>query len=236
MRLYYREIGFSWDEALLGKNDHPQSVRITTPGFFDKIYPKYPVWDIGWKDYFDFQADLFDRIKKVSLSGRLEINHQPPFDYMRTYYWRDTIVACVSQKVKTVFEELQINEEEAIFCPISIPKVKDSFYLLFAPIIPFEWATIDYLHSVFTDKDGNILKYSGTDEFLSSLYSDAVVQIKKNVISPHCKSKDVIHLPFGPVYFSNRIINAFKKNTIVGSEIIEKSSIFYKQLAFSDEE
>lgn len=228
----YYQIRVTWDEKLLKRRGSPQSVSITTKDFFSKYYPRLYDWD--WENYFSGRDDFYKRIPSP-LTGKLW--YKGPIDFMEACYIRGGMVACVSEKVKKIFEELGVNKNEYILHPISIQKEDGTFYILFVPFLSIQELGIDYRYSTFETRDEDVFLFSG-DKMLNDYLSnhENTLLATKLVLNPPIKDKDIINAGYihGGIYFSDRIIKAFDHYNVIGYEVSNPRRMHYGPLSFSD--
>jgi hypothetical protein len=233
----YLQIEVSWDEKLLKRRTAPQSVSITTKDFFTKYYPRLYDWD--WKTYFS-NREGFYKIIPSPLTGKLW--YKGPIDFMEACYTRQGMIACVSKKVKDIIIGLNGSEREFIFHPIRIFGEDDIFYILFVPFLSVEELGINYHYSIFgtknikTDEKTIVSFYDDQtlDEYVSD--NDNPLLTFNLVLNPAIKNRDVINAGYihGYTYFSDRIVNAFEENHIVGYEVLKPGTLGTCPLSFSE--
>lgn len=233
----FHQIDVSYDETLLKNRSEPQSVSITTRDFFKKYYPRLYDWD--WDSYFEDKEGFYKRIP-TPLSGRLW--YKGPVDFMDACYLRPGMVACVSEKVKEILADLQINNEEYYLHPITISKEDGAFYILFVPFLSVEELQIDFENTLFNFKpwpEEQLTRFQNNNELLTYLsQKDNPLWTKRLVLNKSLCHKDIINAGFihGDIYFSNRIIEAFEKEHVIGYQILQPNSIGTTPLYFSKED
>ena len=228
----YHQIKESWDEKLLGRRSGPQSVKITTPGFFTDVYP-IPPDDESW-DYFAFQKELFAKLDGLQLSGKLD--YKKPIDFMCAYYSRITMIACVSEKVKRILEDLNVSREELTICPITLEGIPETYYVLFSPVLSVKELGLDFSRTLFKDDsdEGKLYHFSDEKEMLENYNKEGMRYSYKNiVISRNNMCRKIINVQYGGIFFSETIMDAFAENGVVGYDYIRPGSYFYKELDFS---
>lgn len=219
----YQIIEVSWEEELLRRRTHPQSVKVTTPGFLDFLKKKYyEYYDAG--RYLDYYSDLHMLLSSFDdpLSG--ELDYKGPIDYMLAYYYRRGMIACVSERFKTILDDKGVDKEEYILKPINIKGLSDCYYLFFVPMISRHQAHIVYKESEFyiDDIDSPLHKQS-----ISILSDDDYsrfprIKTRKIVLNSGNKGiRDIYYIDVcNHVFFSERIIEAFESQHIIGAKIV----------------
>jgi hypothetical protein len=232
--LLFHQISVSYDERLLKRHAEPQSVSITTPRFFKEYYPNIRDWD--WTVYFA-NRDCFYRSIPNPLIGKLW--YKGPIDFMDACYLRKGMVACVSEKIRRILMELQVNKEEYILHPIVISKEEALYYILFIPFLSIEELKIDFDNSVFDYAlwPNEKLRYFRSKEELYEylLNRDNPLRTKRLVLDKSLMQRDIINAGFihGDIYFSNRIIEAFNEEQVIGYQVLQPGSEGTTPLVFS---
>lgn len=229
----FYQIQVSWDEKLLKRRGGPQSVSITTRDFFSRYYPRLCEW--RWKDYFSDRDGFYQRIP-VPLTGKLW--YKGPIDFMDACYNRKGMVACVSNKVKNIFHELKVDSGEFVLHPIEIQNEQDDFYVLFIPFLSNEELRIDYSRTLFNYAPWpDVLeRYFSGEQELQEYLSDInnPLRTKRLVIDQSLGNRDIINAGYihGDIYFSERIIQAFREREVIGYEVEDSPTAC--PLSFSD--
>ncbi len=227
----YREIELSWDERLLGKRAAPQSVKILTPDFFSKYYPRLADWD--WKDYLENKDSFYDRIPKP-LRGKMD--YKNPLDYMGVYFYRPGMEACVSWTVKKVFDDLSIDSSQYKLIPIEIDNTLGDYYVLFYPFTGlFEDSGVIWSQCLFVD-DSNGEEYAikGKEDYLVNLRDPQKEIVAKRIVLPsRYRSYDVINLWHScRCFLSARLASSLCN--ILGTEMITPDRKSFCELVFTD--
>lgn len=230
----YQIIEVSWEEDLLRNRSHPQSVKVTTPGFLDFLKNKYyEYFDAGRPlDYYSDLSLLLSSFKDP-LSGVLD--YKVPTDYMLAYYYRRGMVACVSERVKIILEDNEVNKEEYILKPIRIKGLSEVYYLFFVPMISRCSAHIVYDESEFYIDDID----SPLHKQIISIRSDEdyrrIPNLKPRKIvlnTGNIDTRDIYYINgCNDVFFSKKITDAFSCQRIIGARIVpcgNKCTLFVK--------
>lgn len=233
--LSYHQIRVSYDEKLLNRRAEPQSVSITTPNFFKQYYPHLYEWD--WNKYFA-EREYFYRSMPNPLVGKLW--YKGPIDFMDACYLRKGMVACVSEKVRRILIELHVNKEEYILHPIVISKEDASYYVLFVPFLSIEELKIDFDNTVFDFApwpDEQLGSFRGKEELYEYLSkNDKPLRTNTLVLNESLTQRDIINAGFihGDIYFSDRILDAFNEEHVIGYQVLRPGSQGTTPLRFSN--
>ncbi len=227
----YREVEISWEPAILGRKSVPQAVKITTHGFFTEFYPRLIDWD--WELYFQDKSAFYDRIP-TPLQGRLD--YKKPIDYMKVYYFRPGMEACVSESVKKHFESLDVDRDQYRLIPIDLGVSSSDFYVLFYPFTSlFEESDVKWSKCIFTDRFSyEEIVFRGKDDFISNLLNHQKdVRAKRIVLPSKYRSYDVINMwHSGRCFLSERLASSL--STIKGVEIVTPDRKTFCELVFED--
>ena len=219
MNIDYHIIDVSWENKYLRGRTYPQSVRITTSGFLERLKEKlYEERDDSLYHYYQSIPSILNEFPD-QLQG--ELDYKQPLDFMGVYYTRPGMVACVSNRVKAIFDNIGVKSNEYILKPISIKNQPVLYYVLFIPIIPLSKAGIDYSASVFTythnDKIGNSLTINNANDFLNH---QADYSPQRIVLEQPKPFRDIYHIEAcTDIFYSNRIAEAFRNEHISGAKV-----------------
>ena len=222
MKRYY-QITTTIDPKVIGRSSMPYTIKITTKGF-----GKYAMENChGMLMYFEHKDTIYEHLPD-NLTGILE-RKKKCIDYMDYYPKFLSLNAVVSERIKRIFEELNVGKNEYILKPITIKNADEPYYLLFIPIIPD--TELIYSKTLFenvSDKN-DVRMFKDSEE----LHSAEKLYIAKKAILPRKYSKYKIidiQATLGP-FFSEDIINAFEEEGIVGYDVI-RGGWFYYELDF----
>lgn len=231
MDSFYREIEVSWDEKLLRKRAAPQAVKILTPGFFTKYYPRLYDWD--WKEYFENRDSFYERIPKP-LQGKMD--YKKPWDYMGVYFYRPGMDACVSGAVKRLFESLHIDADQYRMIPIELDYAQGEYYVLFYPFTGlFEDSGVIWPQCVFiNDRTGEKYRFKGKEDYLLYLHDPTkMVKAKRIVLPSSYRTNDIINLwHSGRCFLSERLVSSLCN--IIGTEVVSPQRKSFCELVFDD--
>ena len=222
-KMKYHQIDFSLDEKIIGKNEMPHTISIESKEFQKYISSRAK----NISAYFENKDGLYENMPEP-LCGKL-IKRKNAIDFMDFTPACLSLVAVISGKIKEIFEKLQVSKKEYVLKEISIKGYAEPFYLLFLPIISDK--EFVYSGCIFEEMfdEGNTKIFSNREEY----YNDTnYYLLKKVTLGKAYKDYDLLYYPQGSGYFfSERIINAFQKENIVGYEIIT-GGCFYEEIEF----
>ena len=213
MNTKFFSVDVSWDEKILKKRSHPQSVKILTSEF-DEYIDKY---DHDWDLYFSHIEDFFDNMPQL-LEGKFDYK-DGTWDYMVAYFRRRGMIAAVSEKVKNILEELHVQKNEYVLKPINIQGYDGPYYLMFVPFIPDSeliYPLSDFVN-FFTKEIYNFENITKMKEHINDIYL-------LNVCLPDkYKERDIILVQWcAGVFFSKRLARAFIENNVKGFRVTSR--------------
>lgn len=219
MNIDYHIIDVSWDYKYLRGRPYPQSVRITTSGLLDCL--KEILYEERPDSLYNYYQSLPSLLNGFPEQLHGELDYKNPLDFMGVYYTRPGMVACVSNRVKSIFDTIGVNPDEYILKPITIKNQSAIYYVLFIPMIPISKAGIDFSTSVFSyahnDNEGNHVVISNARDYLEN-QADYVPQ--KIVLEQTKVLQDIYHIEScSNIFYSSRIVEAFKNEHISGAKI-----------------
>lgn len=228
--VHFFQIESSWDEGVLKHHQTPQSVKITTPGFFNKYYPQFYYWD--WGQYFADREGFYQRIP-VPLKGKLE--YKGAIDFMDSTYLRDGIVACVSKKVKDILQNNMVAPNNYYLIPIELSNEIGDFFVFFIPFLSLSELKINYALTHFIINEKDTLFQNETELANYLLNHDNPLRTSSLCLDVSLQNLDIINAGFvhGYIYFSERIIKAFGNSGIVGFSVKHGGTIGTCPLVFS---
>lgn len=139
-----------------------------------------------------------------------------------------SLKAVVSAKVKNVFEKIHVHKSEYILKPIKIHGIASDFYLLFVPII--RDTDFVYPKCKFIDMyNENIKVFQNRLEF----YNDKEIYFPQEItLIRKYQGYDLLYPQGADVFFSNRVLEAFTNEGVIGYDII-KGGCFYCTIKIS---
>lgn len=134
---------------------------------------------------------------------------------MRTIPYYPTLKYAVSEKVKTILEELKVNKSEYHLEEFSIERNDEKFYFLFIPLLKsIEY--LDFSKSVFIENmEENEIIFDNYEQYTESFCRAKTLYVKKEL-----ENREIVSLQAGGPFYSERIIEAFQKQNVIGYEII----------------
>ncbi|MGN0232652.1 MAG: hypothetical protein ACI4A8_10655 [Muribaculaceae bacterium] len=219
------QLDFTDDKRIRGRYNDPHTINIVS-----KEYIKYMSEKNGNMFlHLDNQETLYEEMPE-NIEGKL-YKRNNVVDYMniRPYYIGQ--VAVVSNKIKQIFERLNVPKNEYALKKISIKDFEDEFYILFVPKIndtEFVYPKCIFA-KMFDNFEGITTIFNSLEEYYNRTET---YESKKVTLKSDYKDYDIL-FPRTTVcpYFSERIINAFQQENVVGHEIV-KGGICYTELDF----
>ena len=212
INIEYQAIEVSWDQKLLGRRSGPQTVKILTQAFDEYMRENNSdtfmhIRNLDW---------LYDRIP-LPLIGRF-LYKDDSWDYMSAIYFRFGMIAAVSQKVKIILEDLNVSQDEYVLKPISVEGSDRQIYLLFIKTISD--AELIYPESTFNvDESESMMHFSSYNE--RAMVPDGC-GVRDIFLPESYRNRDIINLQSSvPVFFSQRLVDAFEKNNIKGFAVVK---------------
>lgn len=200
------------DPKIIGRSELPLSVQIKDKEFLE--YRKKHLDHI--EDYFA-KGGVFDEFPQ-QVVGKMYQRKKEPIDIMDLIPFCIGIEYVVSEKVKQIFEKLQIDRTEYHIEDLKIEGYNSKFYFLFIPILP-DSKYIDFAKSVFWNVFAEKPHTFGS--FIA--YKEDKVnrfRAKELYVNSELHDRDIIKLQSSRTHFSSRILEAFEANGIIGYDII----------------
>ena len=218
----YYQLSFTLDKSVRGKFEMPHTISIESTNFQKYISEKSKNITMYFRNRKNLYEDMPDNLMSKLLKRKNVI------DFMDFTPACLSLIAVVSNKIKRIFEHLDVSRNEYVLKRISIKGFSDDFYLLFLPIIPD--TEFVYSRCVFEDMfDSGISKvFTNRTEY----YSDPnYYYLKRVALENKYKGYDLLYPQGGGFFFSERIIEAMQKEKTVGYDII-KGGCFYEEIVF----
>lgn len=230
----FKKIFISWDEKLVGRKSAPQSVKITTPNFFTDYYPL--LYKIDWNSYYSDRDSFYQRMP-VPLTGKLDYKI-PPYDYTNVYFFRPGMMACINEKVLDIFRKLKVDQREYYTIPIQIGGVEEPYYVLFFPFIcNLCDSGIIWSESLFRDDHTKeLFSFRDRKEYIQRKATEKKFSDYRIVLPRHYQQRDILsfHLSIVQGIVSDRIVDAFQQEGIIGAEFYNLGTNFAPYIAFDD--
>jgi len=207
-KVFY-QIGFTLDNKIRGRYEMPHTIDLCNELIEYKRQKCKDVWQ-----YFE-NIDTIYQDMPQNLTGRL-YKRKDFVDIMKCSPYFLSLRYVVTEKVKSIFESLNVDKNEYILKEISIENFNEKFYLMFIPIINAK-NIIDFKNSYFRCGD-NIVSY---DSYSDYYIKNQVDTPKRLSIPKEYTEKDVFSLQIGGVFISERIIKRFESENVVGYDIEE---------------
>lgn len=221
-KMKYYQLTFTLDEKIRGRYDMPHTIEIESRDYLKYISDRANPISAYFENRKDLYADMPD-----DLCGKI-LERKDVIDFMDFTPACISLVAIVSNKIKRIFEKLNVSKDEYVFRRISIKGHAEDFYLLFLPIIPD--TDFVYPKCIFEDMfdDGVVKTFNSRTEY----YQDPnYYYLKKVTLSGDYKDYDLLYPQGGGFFFSERVVEAMQQENIVGYDII-KGGCFYQDIDF----
>lgn len=209
----YHTVKVSWDEALLKRRTGPQSIKITTKSF-DEYMEQYTYGN--WNNYYRDIDFLYDRIPE-NLEGTFDYK-DVTWDYMDAYFYRFSMIAAVSEKVKNILEDLNVSKDEYVLKPIKVKGYEGPYYLFFVKVLPE--SEIIYSKTLFRNNETKELCKFDSDDDVRQKIKDGILCASEIHLDSKHASRDIISIQYHPAdFFSQRLVDAFREHNVKGVEI-----------------
>lgn len=215
------QITFTLDKKIRGKFEMPHTVELDSKAFLNYITEK----NRNILMYFKNIKDLYINMPN-DIAGHI-IKRKDYVDFMDFTPACLSLKAVVSEKIKDIFEGLQIKESEYILKQIKIKGIEKRFYLLFVPIIrdtDFVYPKCRFV-DIFNDRERT---FQNRQDFYNE---NEIYFPRKITLEAKYNGFDLLYPQGSDVFFSERVINAFEKEKVIGYDII-KGGCFYSELEF----
>ncbi|OCA76390.1 hypothetical protein BBI01_06780 [Chryseobacterium artocarpi] len=221
----YYQITESIDPKIIGRSGLPLTIEISEKNF--KLQSSTYVVDFN--KYFENKDQAYNDLPEKIVSKMYQ--KKGPVDIMGIMPHHLIILFVISEKVKNIFENLKVNKAEYKLKELKVQGTNDPFYFLFVPIHKSS-ETINFEKSLFID-NVNEIERNFADFATYQLESKAhKFRTKSICINSNLQSNDIIRIQTIKTYFSARIIDTFKKENVIGYDVIEKGD-FKVDLKFS---
>lgn len=210
----YCQIRASIDSKIIGKSEAPISVEIKNK-IFSEQSRKYTL-DVN--KYFEEQLQLYDNFPK-NLEGKIYQRNKSPIDIMNVMPFYMSLQFAVSEKVVNILDNLSLDKTEYHIEEFTIDGSNDKFYFLFIPILKSE-DYIDFSQSIFIEDFSEAEIIFGSYDVYRKKSKDYNYLAKHLFVPFELQNRDIISLQKGRPFYSERIINAFQKENVIGYEII----------------
>lgn len=213
-KIFY-QFDASIDPKIIGRSGLPLTVQIKDKSFSEQSR-KYTL-DVN--KYFEDFSNLYSNFPK-GLSGKMYQRLRKPIDLMITMPFYMSLRYVVSKKVKDIFEKLAIDKSEYHLEKLSIEGSDEEFYFLFIPLLKNS-EYVDYEKSVYYDGLNDNYEVFGSYEKYEVKKTKSNYRAKTLYVKKELENRDIISLQAAGPFYSEKIIDAFQKENIVGYEIIK---------------
>ncbi|MCJ8155263.1 hypothetical protein MKJ01_15975 [Chryseobacterium sp. SSA4.19] len=210
----YIQIEPSINPKIIGRSDLPLTVAIKDKNFVSQSSS----YVVDFKRYFEDEDAAFTNLPDNIVGKMFQKKH--PVDIMGIMPHHPVILCIVSQKVIDILEKLQVNKKEYKFKKLEITGIDTRYYFLITPIFKSS-EYINFSKSQFTEVATGIdWGFPDYESYMLKTKSNKFVT-KSICINPILQNNDIIRIQTVKTFFSERIINAFMKNEVVGYDIIK---------------
>ena len=225
-KIFY-QIDTSINPKIIGRSGLPLTIEIPDKNF--KLQSSAYVVDFN--KYFSEKNRAFDDLPE-KVTGKM-YQKKDPVDIMGIMPHHPIILFIISKKVKNIFENLKVSKAEYKLKELKIQGTNDPFYFLYVPIHKSS-ETINFEKSLFRDSVDEIDRHFADFESYQ-IESKAHQLLTKSIcINSDLKNNDIIRVQTIKTYFSARIIDTFKREDVIGYDIIEKGD-FKVELNFNED-
>ncbi|OCA76389.1 hypothetical protein BBI01_06775 [Chryseobacterium artocarpi] len=221
----YYQLKATIEPKIIGKSELPLTVEIKDKTFESQSRE----YMLNIDKYFEDKDGILKHFPQ-NLVGKMYQKKKDPIDIMLSMPMYMSIDFIVSKRVKNILDELNINPTEYQTVEFSIEGQIESYYFLFIPMLRNK-DYVDYRKSVFhSSRLDNTTIFGTYEEYL--LARNNGYRVKTLYVSDELSDRDIISLQAAGPFFSERIVEAFNENMIVGYDII-KGGDFKVDLKFS---
>lgn len=224
MKKYY-QLEFTLDPKIRGRYEMPHTVEITSKEFIS--YTRTFATNIEM--YVENKAMFYCNMPE-GITGKL-LKRKTFIDYMDFTPFVFSLVAVISEKIKMIFDNLGVREDECVLKKITIKNEDKNYYLMFVPLIrDTEFIYSKCVFMPFFDRQ-QIVLFNSREEYYNSLGD---YTLKKITLPLKYASYKILNPQNSDVFFSEDIIKAFEQENIQGYEIITRGE-FLRELYFDNE-
>lgn len=210
----YYQIDASINPKIIGKSEFQLTVQINDKVFLEQSKKYFFV-----ENYFKYLKSLYENFPK-KLVGKMYQRKRNPIDIMNVRPYYMSLQFAISKKVKGIFDNLNIDKSEFHLEEIHIEGSEEKFFLLFIPILK-DSEYVDYSKSIYYDSLNGKYAVFGSYEKYAEGKKRGNYSVKKLYIAPELQKRDIISLQAGGPFYSQRIIEAFPENQVLGYYIIK---------------
>lgn len=221
----YYQIDTTIDPKIIGRSELSLTVEVKDKDFLN--FRKNNLTYIN--DYFA-KKEAYEGFPKA-ISGKMYQKKKEPIDIMDLMPHCLGIEFIISEKVKQILEKLQIDRNEYHIEDLLIEGYTEKFYFLFIPILKNN-DYVNYKSSIYYDTLAHQEIHFKSFEDYEAQKKQSNYRVKTLCISSELNNRDIINLQAAGPFYSERIIQAFKENQIIGYDIINGGD-FKVELNFS---
>ncbi|ASE62106.1 hypothetical protein CEQ15_11685 [Chryseobacterium indologenes] len=221
----YYQLKATIDPKIIGKSELPLTVEIK-----DKIFASQSrEYMLDVEKYFKDKDMLLNHFPQ-NIVGKMYQRKKDPIDIMLSMPMFMSIEFVISKKVKNILAGLDINPSEYETVELSIEGQSEPYYFLFIPLLRNK-DYVDYERSVFhSSRLDKTMSFGTYEDYLSERNNG--YRVKTLYVSNALQGRDIFSLQAAGPFFSERIVEAFHENQIIGYDIV-KGGDFKVDLKFS---
>lgn len=170
-------------------------------------------------------ADDFNKIPNNLIGKIAKRKLKPDFYNVSPFFFGLDFI--VSEKVKLIFEKLEVSNEEFFFREINIKNSSIILYLLLIPTLDFTQFQLDYSKSEFFNTSSCITRQFNNFEDLLNMSDYYKYHLLKGYINHSLINNDIVSLRgISRPYFSERLIQSLLENDVIGLEVYENRVLY----------
>ncbi|MPT18497.1 MAG: hypothetical protein E2579_12185 [Pseudomonas sp.] len=210
----FYQLGASIDPKIIGKSELPLTVEIKNKVFSEQSKE----YTLNINKYFEEFSNLYSNFPK-ELIGKMYQRKRKPIDLMNSMPYYPTLRYIISKKVKDIFKGLTIAKTEYHLEKLEIEGCDEDFYFLFIPLLRSS-EYVDFDKTVYYDSLNEKYEVFGSYEKYEVEKKNRRLRAKTLYLKKELEVRDIISVQAGGPFYSERIIDAFQKENVVGYEII----------------
>lgn len=219
----------SMDPRLLRNRAHPQLVHILNKEYCDLMIERNGNFSIeSSKALSSIQKDLFSHFD-FDFKGKMD--YKGAQDYMDVWPKFRGCFGVINERIKTIFEELNISKEEYILHPIDIEGCCEMYYIMFVYQIPITNIVLKksvYCHSFHPEVE---YKLNNHNQYYDGEFECIIP--KHLVIGKEFSNYDIIRIQScSDTFFSERLVHKIMENNVIGLQFYPSGRHAYDKMPF----
>lgn len=222
----YYQLKATIDPKIIGKSELPLTVEIKDKTFASQSRE----YMLDVEKYFE-DKDMILKHFPQNLVGKMYQRKKDPIDIMLSMPMYMSIEFIVSKKVKDILDGFDIDPSEYQTVELSIEGQSEAYYFLFIPMLRNK-DYVDYQKSIFhSARLDNTTIFGTYEDYLSERNNG--YRVKTLYVSNKLRDRDIVSVQAAGPFFSERIVEAFHENQIIGYDVVEKGD-FKVELNFTE--